>query len=174
LPDARATPEVHTYDFEGSRTVSLSWTTREGSGSASPVHHLAHGDFGEESSEAARERVLNALELPGELLDYHFAIQGVAEMLHRRRRTEPEVLSFVEWLCWLDARLANAHERYFRVTPETDQYFSIFAFRFLLDLHTTEGYLHEGLAIAEVFARFMPKELSELRGRVARLREEHG
>jgi hypothetical protein len=128
----------------------------------------------EESSLAARERVLNALELPGEVLDYHFALQGVAEMLHRRRRTESEVLPFVEWLCWLDARLANAHERYFRVTPESDQYLSIFAFRFLVNLHTTEGYLHEGLALAEAFARFMPEELSELRGRVARLREEHG
>jgi hypothetical protein len=173
LPDAKATPEVHTFDFEGRRSVSLSWTTRAGSSSASPVHSIAFGDHGDESSAAARERVLNALELPGEILDYHFAIQGVAQALHKRRRAEPEVLPFVEWLCWLDARLASAHERYFRITPEGDEYLRIFAFGFLVDLHTTEGYLHEGLAMAEQFARFMPAELSELRARVGRLREEH-
>ena len=172
LPERDVVPELSTFTFEGTRTVSLSWPTREGSTSASPVHRLAVGEFGKESSKAARERVLTALELPGEIMDYHFALQGVAELLHKRRRAEPEALPFVEWLCWLDARLANTHERLFRVTPEGDQYLRIFAFGFLLDLHTTEGYLHEGLAMAERFARFMPEELVELRARVARLREE--
>jgi hypothetical protein len=173
LPEQNATPEVSTFDFRGERTVSLSWPSPEGPTSASPVHRLAFGDFGKETSEAARERVLTALELPGEVLDYHFAIQGVAETLYKRRRSEPEVLPFIEWLAWFDARLAAAHEPLFRVAPDRDEHINTFAFGFLIDLHTTEGYLHEAVALAERFALFMPSELVDLRARVARLHEEH-
>lgn len=88
LPDRDLVPEVNEYDFDGTRTISLSWTTPRGSSSASPVHELAFGDFSRESSAQVRERVLSALELPGEPMDYHFAMQGGAELLFERRRTD--------------------------------------------------------------------------------------
>jgi hypothetical protein len=174
LPERDATPQVQSFNFSGSRTTSLSWPTRTGSTSASPVHELAFGDYRKESSNQARERVLNALELPGELLDYHFAIQGIAELLYQRRRSEPGNLEFIEWLASWDARLVETHEQLFRVNQDGGGYFSVFAFSFLIDLHEREGYLHEALALAERFSRFRSSDpVEKLRARVAQLRAEH-
>jgi hypothetical protein len=175
LRDRDAVPEVHELDFDGERTVSLMWNTPDGSTSASPVHSLAFGDFRNESSEQARERVLSALELPGEIMDYHFAIQHVAELLYKRRRAEPQHLAFVEWLAWFDARLVEAHEPLFRISPESDEYLAVFAIDFIARLYEREGYLREALAFAERFARFRPRldTVSELRARVAQLEAEH-
>jgi len=175
LADRDLVPEVHEFDFDGRNSVSLMWTTRRGSSSASPAHELAFGDFGNESSAQVRERVLDALELPGEAMDYHFAMQGAAELLFKRRRTEPSYLPFVEWLAWFDARLVETHEALFRISEDGSEYVSVFALGFLVDLHEREGYLHDALALAQRFARFRPRvDLSELRGRVELLRTEHG
>lgn len=174
LPERDLVPEVHEFDFDGTHSVSLSWTTRRGSSSASPVHELAFGDFAKESSAQVRERVLSALELPGEPMDYHFAMQGAAELFYGRRRTDPSFLPFVEWLAWFDARLVETHEPLFRVNEESSEYISVFALGFLVDFHEREGYLHEALQLAERFARFTPRvDISELRARVALLRSEH-
>jgi hypothetical protein len=174
LSDHKAVPDVHEFDHGGERVTSLTWKTRDGSGSASPVHHLAFADFKNESSEHARERVLSALELPGEVLDYHFAIQGVAELLYRRRRTEPGQLAFVEWLAQLDARLVETQESSFRISPDRDEYFRVFALDFLVELNEREGRIREALAFAERFARFRPNvdTTSRLRARVEQLRGE--
>jgi hypothetical protein len=108
-------------------------------------------------------------------MDYHFAIQGAVAVLYKRRRTEPQYLSFVEELAWLDVRLVEAHASHFRLSPEKEEYFRIVAFDFLVDLYEREGYLHEALAAANRFARFRPgtETLSALRTRVALLRAEH-
>ncbi len=175
LRDRDAVPEVHSFDLGGERTTSLSWRTAEGSTSASPVHRLAFGDFGKESSEQARDRVLSALELPGEIMDYHFAIQHVADLLYKRRRAQPSQLALVEWLAWFDARLVEAHDHFFRISPGSDEYLSVFSLDFLVRLHQREGYLHEALALAERFARFRLRVdiVTELRARVAALQGEH-
>lgn len=175
LADRDLVPEVHEFDFDGRHSVSLMWTTRRGSSSASPAHELAFGDFGNESSAQVRERVLDALELPGEAMDYHFAMQGGAELLFKRRRAEPSYLPFVEWLAWFDARLVETHKALFRISDEGSEYLSVFALGFLVDLHEREGYLNEALALAQRFARFRPRvDFSELRGRVELLQAEHG
>ena len=175
LPERDAVPEVHTYNFEGKRSVSLSWTARDGSTSASPVHRLAFGNLASETSEQSRERVLSALELPGELMDYHFVIQSVLERLYTRRRAEPKHLPFVEWLAWFDAKLVESHQSSFRISLDNHDYINVFALSFLVELHEREGYLHEALALAERFARFRPHvdTVTDLRARVALLRAEH-
>jgi hypothetical protein len=86
LPARNATPKVTRYEFDGSETISLMWPTLQGESSASPVHQLAFGIPADEPSEKTRERVLTALELPGELSDYHFAIQGAGDASWKRRR----------------------------------------------------------------------------------------
>lgn len=175
LPDRNVVPSVHEFAFDGEPTISLSWPTPEGSTSASPAHRLAFDDFRDEPTPLLRERVLNALELPGEVMDYHFALQTVAEALFRRRRREPLNLPLVEWLAHLDARLVETHEPLFRVSPQSEDYLSVFALDFLVRLHEREGFLHEALALAERFARFRPRfdTVSALRARVASLRAEH-
>lgn len=175
LPQRDAVPELNEFDFDGRHHTSLSWRTPSGSTSASPVHEIAFGDLAKESSAQVREVVLSALELPGEPMDYHFAMQHAAELLYKRRRTEPAFLPFVEWLAWFDARLVETHEALFRISENSAEYLSVFALDFLVDLHEREGYLHEALALAERFARFRPNDSTviKLRERVAQLRTEY-
>jgi hypothetical protein len=164
-----------TFNSGGERIVALSWPSPEGTTSASPVHRLAFGDHQNESSAQARERVLAALELPGEIMDYHFAMQGVVDLLYKRRRTEPEYLPFVEWLAWLDVQLVEANSKLFRITPGKEEYLGISAFDLLVGLYEREGYLNDALAAAERFARFQrdTDTVTELKARVANLRAEH-
>jgi hypothetical protein len=175
LRERDAVPEVMTFSLGGERVVSLSWPSPEGRTSASPVHRLAFGDHQNESSAQARERVLTALELPGEIMDYHFAMQGVLDLLYKRRRAEPQHLPFVEWLAWLDVQLVEAHSKLFRISPGKEEYFAITAFDLLVGLYEREGYLHDALAAAERFVRFQrdTETVAELRARVAQLRAEH-
>jgi len=169
-----AVPEVNEFTADGKRIVALMWTTPDGSTSASPAHRLVATCARHETSEQTRDRVLSALELPGEILDYHFALQGAAELLYRRRRTEPSCLSFVEQLAWLDVKLVESHEPLFHISENNDDYIHVLTFDMLVRLYEREGFLHEALAVAERFARFLPDDrVGELRTRVSRLREEH-
>ncbi|MEJ7570198.1 MAG: hypothetical protein WKF41_18285 [Gaiellaceae bacterium] len=175
LPERDATPQVHRYEFEGKRTTSLSWSTPEGGTTASPAHRLGFSPSSEHASVRVRADVLAAIELPGEPADYHFAMQSAAELLWKRRRGEPEHLAFVEWLSWLDVRLVEAHPEAFRSDPKRDEYFRILAFRRLVDLYETEGFLRDALLAAERFARFQPSvDVAGLRARVGRLNAEDG
>jgi hypothetical protein len=119
--------------------------------------------------------VLSALELPGQVSDYHFAMQGVAEFLYKRRRSEPGHLPFVEWLYSFDALLVEAHEADFRLTPEKSEYVNVLAFDFLVDINRREGRLNDALALARRFARFRAARdtVSELEARVAQMSAEY-
>jgi len=176
LPARNATPEVSRYELGGHGRVYLTWPDAGGGTSSSPVHQLAFAEHAGESSEKTRERVLTALELPGQVSDYHFAIQGAAEALWKRRREDPAQISFVEWLCWWDVRLVEAHPDFLRVGADHDQFMHVAAFDRIVNLYLREGFLREALAAAERFAPFRPSvdTVSDLRSRVARLREEHG
>lgn len=175
LPASNAVPIEDRLVLAGRRMATLSWRTDEGSTSASPAHQLAFGSWTDETSEAIRERVLNALELPGELSDYHFAIQGAAEALWKRRREEPTLIALVEWLCWCDVRLIEAHPSVIEIEPGKAQYYRVHAFERIVGLYQREGFLHEALAAAERFARFEPTDdvVTELRERVRQLGDEH-
>lgn len=175
MRDRDAKPEVYSFEYGGDAVTSLSWATPDGSTSASPASRFASGGDRPESSDQARERVLSALELPGQILDYHFAIQGLSELLYKRRRTEPQHLPLAESLAWLDVRIVEAHPLLFRLSPDKEDCIGILAFNFLVELYEREGYLHEALAAAERFARFRPgvDAVTDLRARVARLQAEH-
>lgn len=173
LRNRDVTPTVMRFEHRGE--ASLSWPARVGESQISPAASMAGGERDDESSKSLRERVLNALELPGEPLDYHFALQGVADTLWKRRRDEPKQLTFVEWLSWLDVRLIEAHPDAVRISQEKEEYVSISALSRLVDLYVREGFLREALDAAERFERFRAMtDLAELRARVARLDAEHG
>lgn len=174
LPNRNAEPEAHKLQLRDRQVISLSWPIPGGATSASPAHELAHVTNSNESSQDARERVLNALELPGQVLDYHFAMQGVAELLFKRRRAEPQFLAFAEWLCWLDMNLVQANEASFRLTNDAPQLINVLAFDLLLDLYEREGFLLEAASLAERFARYLREDtVMSLRKRVAGLHSEY-
>ncbi len=164
-----AVPEVHTYERDPDRPgpcETLWW----GSGSASPAHDRAFVDWDAMPTAKVLRSVAEALEVPGEPTDYHFAIQGAATALWNRRRAEPDVLDEVERLCRLDIRLIQA-----RPDAVSDEYrseggfYSVTAFKTLISLCEREGALREALEVASVAERFgqQAEKAEELRGRLA-------
>jgi hypothetical protein len=135
---------------------SLSWPTPDGTTSQAPAG--AHGL--DDPREATTARVLRtlaeALELPGEPSDYHFAIQNVVSLLWSRRAEGPQTFVELERLCWLDLQLIQ-------VCPDAVsfehrdgglQFFSVTTFRTLLDLYLTEGALGDAARVLELADQF--------------------
>ena len=160
-----AVPELQRYEsFDGKRVESLSWSYDDGQGSvstsASPAHGAAFGELDEELDSAALlQRLWEALELPGEPSDYHFAIQGVAGHLWRRRRKEPQLFAWVEWLSWLDIRLVRAwpdavRDEYANTDPDRREFYSVPAFHTLFQLYIREGFLAEARDVAKLGSSF--------------------
>src|SRR5690242_2972974 len=73
LPGHNAVPTVSGYEFDGKRTETLSWSTTDGITSASPAQRHAIADQ-HVTTPAVLGRLREALELPGQASDYHFAL----------------------------------------------------------------------------------------------------
>lgn len=141
LKGADVTPRIQRFDFDGRKHESLSWPTRDGSSGASPVHELAHGDFGRETPAQTRNRVLSGLELPGTPSDYHFLLQGAHERLWGMRREHPDQYPLIEWLCQLNLRLLEIEPATLWVGDDAGSGFlRALAFDRLLGLYATEGF----------------------------------
>jgi len=70
-----------------------------------------HGpDSSTKQSELLR-RLEEALELPGEPVDYHFLIQETCGLLYWRRREHPSFLAHVESLARWDVELVEAYSQ---------------------------------------------------------------
>lgn len=155
---------------------SLSWPMPGGSTSQAP----AAGHYLNDPRKATTARVLRnlaeALELPGEAEDYHFAIQNVVSLLRSRRGEGMHVLVELERLCWLDLQLIQAHPQAVRYEHREGHlaYVSVTAFKTLLDLYLTEGALAEADRVVQLAQRFeqdLPL-LDKARARVAALAAE--
>lgn len=171
LPERLATPKVQRFEDLSS---SLWWTTRGGSGSSSPAREFSHTERGPETTQELRGRVLTALELPGEPMDYHFILQDAGEHLWKRRVEQPQDLALAEWFWWLDVRLMEAHAEMMRISPDKDEFLTAYAFERIVGFYLREGHIEDALAASERFARFRPRhDLSELRARVERQQSEH-
>ena len=166
LPQRNVAPSVEKFD----RETLLMWP--DGS---SPVHKIWTSIDTDASTPVLREQVLTALELPGELLDYHFVVQNTAGALWRRRRAEPEQIAMAEWLWWVDIRLIEAHPTMIRIADDKPDVFSVDAFERIVDLYETEGLLRDALAAAERCHRLSPRQeiVSSLRERLANVEAEH-
>ena len=173
-----AVPTVQVLDFNGRRNESLWWPTKGGSSTQSPARAYETS----RSSENLLSRNLihtlyEALELPGILTDYHFAIQGCAEKLWKRRRHEPNLLSDFETICWLDVHLLEACPDQFLLNDGDANFWPVMlSFGFLIRLYTREGYLHEAFDVATRathFQQYQPEQDS-LKQRIAALVAEEG
>lgn len=176
LPGHDAEPRIYVYVTEGNRRETLIWPTQSGSTSASPAaaYSNEHLSSSAATSDVLLQRLREALELPGTVSDYHFAIQRCLDELWKRRWQEPALLPEVESLCWLDIRLVEARpEAIASPGTEGSSYFRVLAFGQLVDLYRGEGFLTEALEVADRGLRLgqeMPVE--ELRERHARMAAE--
>ena len=175
LPGHNAVPEVFEYGFDGDQRRSLLWSTPEGgSTSASPAHQRAYDDQKEATTRDKVRWLLEALELPGTVSDYHFAIQHAAETAYKGRREEPALVEEAECLWWLDIELIEAHPRALEYSP--GQSYQVAAYERLARLYEGEGYLHEALDIAErglgAGQEHLPPVVERLRANVAELEAE--
>ena len=186
LANSELVPEVHSHDIDGRLHESLWWRYPEhgkyGGTSSSPAHQFAFGEVAAELATATLlKRLWEGLELPGEPPDYHFAIQGVAGALWGRRRQEPEVLAWLEYLSWLDIRLIRAwpdaaRNEYASADPGSAEFYSVPGFSRLIDIYSREGFLEEALGVARLASEFGQGEeaVVDLEGRLALLRAEDG
>lgn len=149
LPNANMEPKVERFEFDGKINESLMW----GNSSASPVQrHMGLASEGE-SLETRLLRLYEALEMPGEAADYHFALLGMCHALWTARRAVPRFLEDLERLCWMDIQLI---ERSWQDDPETDfRYLGQPAFKYLFDLYEGEGYFEDAIVVAERAAAFL-------------------
>jgi hypothetical protein len=179
LPGQNAKPRVRVSTVDGRQHESIEWPSRDGGTSASPVdQHLSEttGDKAQ-SSEELLQRLREALELPGEPTDYHFAIQRCIEELWawRRRREQPWLLAEIEQLCWLDIRLIEAMPRSIAFEHHGEQrFYAVAAFDHLIQLYEREGFVEEALDVARRATRFRPEfpKLQDLEQRAATLASE--
>jgi hypothetical protein len=170
---AEAIPRV-AYEGENGY-VSLSWSDGAVESSSSPVHERAFStDFGEKTTDQALRHLAATLELPGEPIDYHFAIQHVLSALWARRRTEPAALDHVERLAWMDVRLIEAEPTVAEVGYGREGYLRILAFGHLVTVYEREGSLADALRVATIAARFdqLTEQREALAERVAQLEAE--
>lgn len=151
LAGSRLRPE-RVADFEGKQV--LRWPGSHGSRSPAWAYGFEREISGLDEAALIRH-VTEALELPGEPADYHFAIQRVCEELWKRRRTSPGVLADLERLCWLDIALVEAVPSAVAIDGNHQRRFVIVrAFGYLSTLYEREGAWHEALAVAELAERY--------------------
>ena len=169
LPGHGKRPTVH--EFAGLEP-SLWW----GNTSASPAHERAFTDHRSTPTGQLLDGLAKTLELPGEPADYHFAIQGTAELLGPRRREGPRIFAELERLCWLDLDLIQAVPAAVSFEHDGEQrFFAVLAFGLLLRLYLREGFLADALRVAEVAERFNAGDIPgvlEARARAAALAAE--
>jgi hypothetical protein len=176
LPEHATLPRSGSYEIANVHREYLNWPMLFGAGttSASPAKQwTTQPRNGESPAQTQLRQLYESLELPGELLDYHFATQGCCSVLWRLRREEPWVLAELEQLCWLDIRLIQAYPDIAQVKNER-AFFVIMTLQHLIALYEQEGYLYDALQVAEIAAKFhqqMPA-LERIRSRIAKLEAE--
>ncbi len=176
LPEHATLPKSGSYEIAGVQRDFLSWPMLFGTGatSASPVKQwTTHPRSGESPAQTRLRQLYETLELPGELLDYHFAIQGCCSELWRLRRDEPWIFAELERLCWLDIRLIQIYPDIMQVKNER-AFLLVTTLQHLIALYEQEGNLYEALQMAEIAAQFNQQRpaLERIKSRIANLEAE--
>jgi hypothetical protein len=155
LKFAGARPKIETFKLDGRTITSTLWPSEEGGEtSASPA--AQHGiDPKGVTSERVLANLREALELPGTVSDYHFALQGAADALWPRRRDDPALIEIVVDLSHLDVQLVAAHpEAISDEFAKEKSYYAADAFRRLTDIYLREGLPRAALEVARLGRRF--------------------
>ncbi len=176
IPEHALLPKSGAYHIADTHRDYVSWPMLFGTGttSASPVQQWStQPRDGDRPAQTRLRQIYEALELPGELLHYHFAIQGCCSELWRLRREEPWVLVELEKLCWLDIRLMQAYPDIARANNERE-FLVITTMQHLITLYEQEGYLSEALQVAEIAMLFNQQKpaLERIKSRLAQLEAE--
>lgn len=176
LPEQALLPKLGAYEISNVHREYLSWPMLAGTGttSASPVKQwTTQPRSGEGPAQTRLRQLYETLELPGELLDYHFAIQGCCSGLWRSRREEPWIFAELEQLCWLDIQLIQAYPDMMQA-PNERAFLVVTTLQYLIALYEQEGYLSEALQVAEIAAKFNQQEqaLKRIKSRIANLEAE--
>ena len=167
-------PEAQEFEefelFHGLHST-LMWPTPEGgSTSASPVHQRVFGSGEDATPWETLQRLEETLELPGELPDYHFAIQHAYEAVYKGRRKDPSLLEEVERLCRLDMELVEYYLK--SVEYEPGEIYQVVAYGRLATLYEGEGYFHEALQVAERGLSMGQERLARARDRLSLVLQE--
>lgn len=177
LPNRDAKPKVETYTFEGKRRDELVWPIRGGTSSAAPAQEwTTKRRKGESPMQLVLRQLHEALELPGELQHYHFALLRCYEELWRHRREEPWVVAEIERLSLLDIRLVEAYPEIIMFEgKDGPTWASVPAFDRLIYFYEQNGYLHDALMIARRAVQLHQRTVTvePLEKKIARLEEEH-
>jgi len=176
LPEHATLPKSGSYEIADMRHEYVSWPMLFGTGttSASPVKQwTTHPRSGESPAQTRLRQLYESLELPGELLDYHFAIQGCCSELWRLRQQEPWIFAELERLCWLDIRLIQIYPDIMQVKNER-AFLLVTTLQHLIALYEQEGNLYEALQMAEIAAQFNQQlpALELIKSRIANLEAE--
>ena len=147
LPGQSAKPHVEVLSFGGEDHVSAMWSLPNGATtSQSPASAWAATEPNCSSSDVVR-RVYEAMELPGQAADYHFALLQAYGKLWSFRRHEPQILPDFEALCLLDIALIEARPEIIIDGPG-DSALRVPAFEYLIRLYEGEGFFRDALDIA--------------------------
>lgn len=151
------------------------WPIPTGSAVSSPawwwmMHHQGKSN----SPTDVRQRMAEALELPGYLGDYASSIGMGAEALWRLRAHAGWVPAEVETLCWLQIQLAELVREDPEVRADQAHPVRLSGAEMLIDLYAREGYLNEAVEVAETIIQLgqpCPR-VEGLRERMSRVRAE--
>jgi hypothetical protein len=176
LPGHDSVPQKREFDTDV-LTHHLRWPgADEGSiTSASPARqHTSERPNEIQDLRRVLLELYEVLELPGQLSDYHFAIQSAYTTIYERRREDLAMLEEVERLCWLDIELLEAHPEVVEYEPGT--FSRVLAYEGLVSLYETEGDFAGALEVAERRMRLSQEHLTtqaeRLRARLAELEAE--
>jgi hypothetical protein len=174
LPGHDSVPQKREFDSTDVQTHHLMWPgPDEGSTtSASPARqHTSERPNEIQDLRRVLLELYEVLELPGQLSDYHFAIQSAYTTIFERRREDLAMLEEVERLCWLDIELLEAHPQVVEYEPR--KFMHVRAYDLLVRLYGTEGDFAGALEVAERGMRLgqelLTLQAERLRARLAEL-----
>jgi hypothetical protein len=175
LPHHNTKPFIERFEFDGRTREALLWKLGAGLTSQSPAAARLSSDARDDTVAGRVRRLYEALELPGTVADYHFALLGTYEAMWAQRRRQPELLPELEQILLLDVRLVEAQADRIASDRQGERMMPrVPAFARLVSLYEREGFLHEALAIAKLAARFDQGSADEerLEARLAQLEAE--
>lgn len=179
LPGHAIRPRVSASTDGAVPTHTLLWPTDAGETTRSPAQTwTTQPRPGESATQTALRQLVEALELPGTLSDYHFRLLECCNTLWRSRLEEPELLEDLERACLIDLRLIELYpDRIAAILPGQLTLHVVTCGR-LITLYEREGLLREALVIAERGQRLnqhtMTRAVERLQARVAQLEAEAG
>jgi hypothetical protein len=177
LPGHDSVPQKREFDSTDVHTHHLMWPgPDEGSTtSASPARqHTSERPNEIQDPRRVLLELYEVLDLPGQLSDYHCAIQSTYTNIFERRREDLAMLEEVERLCWLDIELLEAYPGV--VEYEPGKFSRVLAYEGLASLYETEGDFAGALEVAERGMRldqeYLSAQAERLRARLAELEAE--